>query len=708
MIKKYEEQVYAAVTGKVIGVYLGRPFEGWSKEKIAERWGKTAPAGAPGPIVRYVHADCGVPLIVPDDDISGTFIFIRALSDSGKFAHTPADFFGDTWLNYLWEKRTILWWGGMGNSTEHTAYLRLKHGVKSPRSGSIELNSREVAEQIGAQIFIDAFGMVAPGRPELAAKLAKMAASVSHDGEAVYAAMAVAAMVSAAFVEKDIFKVMDAGVSVIPADSLIARLHREVREWSAADGSWETTYDRIREKYGYHIFGGNCHVVPNHAVMVMAWAHGGGDFFKTMSIVASAGWDTDCNAANVGSVSALVAGLEHLNDGFDFRSPFADRIFLPNASGSGAVTDCLQVAAEISAIGRKIMGMPEAEPPKGGAYHHFSMPGSLHGYMAESGGAAVDNYRSQLRIRAGAGAARVFTPCGFDARKDNSPYAAIAAPWLYNGMTVIVSGVCCDDSGTGMTFRPAVKVAAGLSAADRETVTAPWRRLRSGEKFEIEWRLNTGERAITDFGFELESAAGCGVLIDSVRIGGRVQLHYPDCPLPLESGVCIGLGQDDVPGWITNADWLRTGFSNDVSDRILYVGKDDAPGVMVTGNRSWTDCAFSCELRIHCADRAGVLLRYQGMRRYYALLFLRDRMQLIRNFYGETVLAERPFPTEPNRLYRVDFKICGTALSAAVDSVTLLTADDGELTCGGAGIMVDTGLAGFRAVDIAADVRPVL
>ncbi|MGY8823756.1 MAG: hypothetical protein ACKVJG_07410 [Candidatus Latescibacterota bacterium] len=31
MIDHYQEQVYAAVLGKVIGVYVGRPFEQWKK-----------------------------------------------------------------------------------------------------------------------------------------------------------------------------------------------------------------------------------------------------------------------------------------------------------------------------------------------------------------------------------------------------------------------------------------------------------------------------------------------------------------------------------------------------------------------------------------------------------------------------------------------------------------------------------------------------
>ncbi len=257
----YDSQVYAGVLGKIIGVFLGCPFEGWEKERIEEKWGV---------VDHYVHEDVGRPLVVPDDDIAGTLTFVRALEDSGLYADTPEEFFGKTWLNYLIENKTILWWGGMGLSTENTAYLRLKAGVPSPQSGSIELNGKTVAEQIGAQIFIDGFGLVCPGRPDLAARLAKKAARVSHDGEAVHAAMVVAAMEAAAFEEKDMERLLDLGVSFIPQDSLIARLHRDVRSWCKEDGDWRKTYQRIRQTYGYDTYGGNCHVVSNHALMVMA------------------------------------------------------------------------------------------------------------------------------------------------------------------------------------------------------------------------------------------------------------------------------------------------------------------------------------------------------------------------------------------------------------------------------------------------------
>ena len=64
--------------------------------------------------------------------------------------------------------------------------------------------------------------------------------------------------------------------------------------------------------------------MPNHAVMVMAWAHAPDDFQRALMIANTAGWDTDCNAANVGSVMGLVVGLEGINRDYDFQSPFAD------------------------------------------------------------------------------------------------------------------------------------------------------------------------------------------------------------------------------------------------------------------------------------------------------------------------------------------------------------------------------------------------
>src|SRR5579871_2862736 len=127
----YAERVYAGVLGKIIGVYLGRPFEQWTHEKIMADLGE---------ITYYVHERCRVPLVVTDDDISGTFTFVRALADNGYTRDITAAQIGQTWLNYLIEKRTTLWWGGVGASPETTAYQRLKRGMEAPATGSSTLN----------------------------------------------------------------------------------------------------------------------------------------------------------------------------------------------------------------------------------------------------------------------------------------------------------------------------------------------------------------------------------------------------------------------------------------------------------------------------------------------------------------------------------------------------------------------------------------
>ena len=36
----YAERVYAGILGKIIGVYLGRPFEGWTYDRILRKLGE--------------------------------------------------------------------------------------------------------------------------------------------------------------------------------------------------------------------------------------------------------------------------------------------------------------------------------------------------------------------------------------------------------------------------------------------------------------------------------------------------------------------------------------------------------------------------------------------------------------------------------------------------------------------------------------------
>ena len=688
-VKDYEEQVFAGVLGKVIGVYAGRPFEGWWKDRLEARWGL---------IDHYVHKDQNVPLVVSDDDISGTLTFVRALEDSGLYEKTPDEFFGETWLNYLLEGKTILWWGGMGHSTEHTAFLRLKAGMKSPQSGSIETNGKTVAEQIGAQIFIDGFGLVCPGDPQLAAKLARKAASVSHDGEAVNAAVVVAGMEAAAFVEKDMEKLLDIGVSLIPKDCLIAQLHRDVRAWCKKDRDWRKTYDRINEKYGYHIYGGNCHVIPNHALMVMAWSYAPNDFNKALAIVNTAGWDTDCNSANVGCLMALVVGLKRICEYYDYRSEMADRIILPTADGTRSVTDCLTEALQIAAIGRKVMGW---RPLKSESHWlDFTKFESARGFMAEPterGIVVDDNIVNWCGDKPDGCLQFTFLmPIGGTARisKPMMPgsvtggYSVVGTSKLYSGMTVKAKLL----KGTTAGVRMFVRYIGGDGKPEMAYSNAAEGFLATGDTMLSLTIPETNGQPVTDLGFEIN--------VTQTQWQGIIRIEYID----LEGGFHYQTDRlpairNGIPGWIVDCDMSRGRFSED-KEELVYFGKNSTTGYAYTGNRYWKDQSIEARLAVHLADAAGLMCRWQGTQRYISLTRRGNKLVLARQLYGETILAECVVDWKLGDVHDVKLECKGNDIIATFDGKKVLKAKDDKLSDGAAGFIYSVGMLGIGRVEI--------
>lgn len=675
-IPDYFEQVYAGVLGKVIGVYMGRPFEGWTRDRIEARWGV---------VDHYVHRDQRVPLVVSDDDISGTFTFVRALEDSGLGAETPPGFFGDTWMNYLLEGRTILWWGGIGYSTEHTAYSRLKSGVRAPLSGSAALNGKVVSEQIGAQIFIDAFGLVAPGDPALAMTLAEKAARVSHDGEAVIGAKVVAAMVSLAFIDKDIHSILDKVLAMIPQDSLIAQVHRDVRAWAAADGVWRTTYDRIKDKYGYDKFGGGCHMIPNHAIMVMAWEYAGNDFAKAQGIINTAGWDTDCNAANVGTVCALIGGLPALDAKYPFHShpEFADRIVIPTADGTESVTDCLRIARRITRLGCRISGIPLPEKTASAIWHDFALPGALHGWIGRDPNACVsysqlDGGSALMRFEAyPARPAFCETPVSAAALATGH-YGTPSTPSIYHGATVEAVVACDELEGEGEVCLEAV-CATKPGEDGAPSYRSPSVALASGERVTLRWKVECERRMISSLRLVVASERGCR---GAIRL---ISVDHDDAAEAVASSETLGAYKpDEVPGWICTFDntgkWGR--FACDHDD-----------GVLITGNRCWRSPSVSCRMSVHSAERVGAILCWQGTERHYGVLLSHGRLLIVKRLYGEEVLLDKPVDVIEDREFVLDASFRDGEITVSMDGKPVASVRDDALEGGGAGVLISRGCA---------------
>src|SRR6202012_2375052 len=170
------------------------------------------------------------------------------------------------------------------------------------------------------------------------------------------------------------------------ADCLIRRVVGDVRNWHAGDNSndWERTRALIAERYGYDKFEGNCHVIPNHALILLAMLYGGDSFQAAMRIANTAGWDTDCNAGNVGFLFGIRMGPTGIDAGPDFRTPVADRMYISTADGGASITDAVIEANHLIAAGHALAGSKSPALPKNGARFSFAFPGSRQGFAVKS------------------------------------------------------------------------------------------------------------------------------------------------------------------------------------------------------------------------------------------------------------------------------------------------------------------------------------
>jgi ADP-ribosylglycohydrolase len=728
------EKVYAGVLGKLIGVYLGRPFEGWTHERILSQL---------GPINYYVHDKLGnkdAPLVVVDDDISGTFAFVRALEEHGIRPDISPEAIGKTWLNNVIEHRSVFWWGGNGISTEHTAFLNLKkRGIPAPASGSSQTNGQTIAEQIGAQIFIDGWAMVAPGNPALAAQLAKSAASVSHDGEAVHAAMLLAAMEAEAFVSNDINHLLDVGLKFVPANSLIAQLVNDIRDWAQFDRDWKKTRQRIEDKYGYDKFGGICHVIPNHGLIILALLYGGHDFHRAMHIVNTSGWDTDCNSGNVGCLVAIMHGLAAFEGGPDWRGPVADRALISSADRGYSINNAARIAYDIANLGRQLAGEGPLPAPKHGAQFHFTLPGSVQGFepnpsiktnFVKVEQALDDEKRPGLTIhlrglmnpgvalrsayldgidRCLLGPIEVMTPTLIppDAG-DTKTYGLMASPLLYPGQCV-QAVVRAEKTNRSAVYAQLVIKAYGC--ADRETVYGPpFVKLEPGSEAIINRAIpddcDLDNQPIQQVGLALYIRDGGSdldrsgtVWLDRLGWIGIPQTTFKRPPI-------------EQPGDSWHRAWVNSvsTFHTDMSHASFCIAQDSGEGIITCGTRDWIDYGVTVpRLILHLGTPAGLAIRVQGLNRYYALLFLSGPERAVALIKARdeqrTELVRTAFDWKYDTPYEVSVSVQGNVIRGRIVGACgpVLEAVDDEYGGGGIGLVVTDGSVSANQFDVGSE-----
>ena len=672
----YFQKTYAGWLGKNIGIRLGSPIEGWSYDRIRETYGEIR-----GYLVDYAD-------YAADDDSNGPAFFVRALID---YPHRIDEIgpreMARTCLNYVPDHHGFFWWGGYGVSTEHTAYENLKYGMDAPRSGSIRQNGQTCAEQIGGQIFSDCWGFIAPGNPPLAAAYARKMSCVTHDGEGVYGGMFVAACISAAYTAGSVPAVIEAGLGVIPAACLYAKVVRDVLRFYREDRGrdWHRCFGYIREHYGYDTFAGNCHIIPNAAVMILAMLYGEGDFSRTQVICNMCGWDTDCNAGNVGSILGVIVGIERIDR--RWTEPINDLLITSSVIGGLNIASIPQTAELFCRIGCDIA---ESVPPAPWNHPsdpeerrlHFDFIDSTQAFRIETQGDGVsatigntgtvqfEGHRSLEITTRGIGAdseVRVFIKTYYQPSDlHDSRYDPAFTPIAFPGQTL------------------KARLRGGGDAVDVQLFA---RDVNNAQRYRSK-PVRLGEEWI-EIAFKIPEQAGGLIKETGLILTNGDREPVPDHPLVVFMNCLRISGQprysiDFRKERVEHFGFSRGGVHTEISqftylnglwelDGAYLSGSCHAEGETYTGPYYARDYRLSCTVNPQAGHHHLVNFRVQGAIRSYAFGFYgEDTIALVKKAQTYRVLVSKPFPFEHGKEYRFVISVTGDRFTLSVDGAPML------------------------------------
>lgn len=278
-----EDRTRASFTAQILGANMGFPFE---HKPAAVQWVSGLPAGFHGP----------APV---DDDYYYEIVALRAFEKYGPRLTIQQ-------LGAQWREDNAGSWG-----SSEQARLLMQRGVQPPDTGNPRFN--RLWFTIGPQFSSDIYGMLAPGNPALAVRLARYYGRINGFAEAVDGGAFVAAMVSLAFSETDPKAIVEKAAGYIDQRSpyrqaltqvlSLAKAGRTAREIaSAVEDRWQIEYPATNN------------AVANGAMVALSVYFGEGDFLKTVNLAVSAAdfTDADCNAANAAAVVGALRGMKGL------------------------------------------------------------------------------------------------------------------------------------------------------------------------------------------------------------------------------------------------------------------------------------------------------------------------------------------------------------------------------------------------------------
>lgn len=285
------EKVHAGWLAQIAGAAVGTIIEGYCTEQLKKSFGE---------IRDYIRTPSTY-----NDDVLFELAFLEAYLKKGKKV-TSED------IALEWVGRIEYTW-----SAEEVAFKNLKRGIFPPVSANVNNPWRE---WIGAQMRGSICGMVAPGDPKLAAKLAWTDGTISHVNNGVLGEVFNAILVSLAYVENDVIDILRKTIAMMPPKSEYYSVMKFA--WDACEkyGNWEAAWKECEEKFKRYNW---IHTYPNAAAEVVSLYFGGNSFDECMYICAMCGQDVDCNAGQIGTIYGIMQGYAGIRK--KWTDPFKDK-----------------------------------------------------------------------------------------------------------------------------------------------------------------------------------------------------------------------------------------------------------------------------------------------------------------------------------------------------------------------------------------------
>ncbi|MEY2919809.1 MAG: hypothetical protein RL261_1114 [Pseudomonadota bacterium] len=274
-----------------------------------------------------------------DDDSDMEYLYLHLMNESAS-PLLSAEAIRDGWIRHIYsnadapippggkERENFLW-----VSNERALDLMLQ-GKLPPATSDPAVNPD--CTMIDAQLTTEVFGLLAPGRPDVAWRLAELPIRTTACAEAVdiarfYVTMhALAATVDAAQpLGPQLQALAHAARANLPEDGYPAKMFDFVWNQYQANpdkSDWESTRDAIYQRYQRRSHDGYVYRKPfdagiNFAASLVSLFYGNADFRRTVQIGALAGWDSDNPTATWGGLLGYLLGKDRIEAEFPGRVP---------------------------------------------------------------------------------------------------------------------------------------------------------------------------------------------------------------------------------------------------------------------------------------------------------------------------------------------------------------------------------------------------